>query len=71
MNIASDDTEFVLGSAIPHRHSLVLGRYSVHTSPKPLRRARRKFKPSVADLSSKVGCRPHFDRAAFRDCDGD
>jgi hypothetical protein len=27
--IASDDTEFVLGSAVPHRHSLVL---EVHTS---------------------------------------
>jgi len=34
--IASDDTEFVLGSAVPHRHSLVLGRYSVHTSPEAL-----------------------------------
>jgi hypothetical protein len=34
--IASDDTEFVLGSAVPHRHSLVLGKYSVHTSPEAL-----------------------------------
>ena len=29
---AISDTEFVLGSAAPHRHDLVLGHYSVHTS---------------------------------------
>ena len=31
------DTEFVLGSAAPHAHALVLGYYSVHTSPDALR----------------------------------
>jgi redox-sensitive bicupin YhaK (pirin superfamily) len=31
------DTEFVLGSAAPHEHDLVLGYYSVHTSPDALR----------------------------------
>ena len=31
------DTEFVLGSAAPHPHDLVLGYYSVHTSPGALR----------------------------------
>jgi redox-sensitive bicupin YhaK (pirin superfamily) len=31
------DTEFVLGSAAPHKHDLVLGYYSVHTSPDALR----------------------------------
>jgi hypothetical protein len=31
------DTEFVLGSAAPHPHALVLGYYSVHTSPDALR----------------------------------
>jgi hypothetical protein len=31
------DTEFVLGSAAPHSHDLVLGYYSVHTSPRALR----------------------------------
>jgi hypothetical protein len=36
---ALTDTEFVLGSAAPHRHDLVLGRYSVHTSPDALRNA--------------------------------
>ena len=33
------DTEFVLGSAAPHEHDLVLGYYSVHTSPDALRDA--------------------------------
>ncbi len=30
--VAEGDTAFVLGSAIPHEHDLVLGRHSVHTS---------------------------------------
>ncbi len=34
---ARTDTEFVLGSAAPHKHALVLGYYSVHTSPTALR----------------------------------
>jgi hypothetical protein len=29
---AAIDAEFVLGSAVPHPHDLVLGNYSVHTS---------------------------------------
>jgi redox-sensitive bicupin YhaK (pirin superfamily) len=36
---ALSDTEFVLGSAAPHQHDLVLGYYSVHTSPNALRDA--------------------------------
>ena len=36
---ALTDTEFVLGSAVPHEHDLVLGYYSVHTSPAALRDA--------------------------------
>ncbi|MFM0336985.1 pirin family protein [Paraburkholderia fungorum] len=35
--IAHEDSEFVLGSAIAHRHELVLGYYSVHTSQEALR----------------------------------
>src|SRR6267142_5434672 len=31
------DTDFVLGSAAPHAHDLVLGQYSVHTSAATLR----------------------------------
>jgi redox-sensitive bicupin YhaK (pirin superfamily) len=34
---ALTDAEFVLGSAVPHNHDLVLGYYSVHTSPQALR----------------------------------
>ncbi len=33
---ALTDTELVLGSAAPHQHDLVLGHYSVHTSPAAL-----------------------------------
>jgi redox-sensitive bicupin YhaK (pirin superfamily) len=33
---ALTDAEFVLGSALPHAHDLVLGYYSVHTSPDAL-----------------------------------
>jgi hypothetical protein len=33
------DTEFVLGSAAPHEHDLVLVHYSAHTSPDALRDA--------------------------------
>jgi redox-sensitive bicupin YhaK (pirin superfamily) len=36
---ALTDTEFVVGSAAPHEHDLVLGYYSVHTSPVALRDA--------------------------------
>jgi redox-sensitive bicupin YhaK (pirin superfamily) len=35
---ARTDTEFVLGSSAPHQHDLVLGYYSVHTSPDTLRK---------------------------------
>jgi redox-sensitive bicupin YhaK (pirin superfamily) len=34
---ALSDSEFVLGSAAAHEHDLVLGYYSVHTSPEALR----------------------------------
>jgi redox-sensitive bicupin YhaK (pirin superfamily) len=36
---ALTDAEFVLGSAAPHEHDLVLGHYSVHTSSDALRDA--------------------------------
>lgn len=36
--VAQGDTEFVLGSAVPHPHDLVLGYYSVHTSQSALDR---------------------------------
>jgi redox-sensitive bicupin YhaK (pirin superfamily) len=40
---AEADTEFVLGSAAPHVHDLVLGPYSVHTSPATLRAGERRL----------------------------
>ena len=36
---AQSDAEFVVGSAIPHDHDLVLGYHSVHTSADALREA--------------------------------
>jgi redox-sensitive bicupin YhaK (pirin superfamily) len=41
---ADCDTEFVLGSAVPHRHDLVLGYYSVHTSPEALAAGERHIR---------------------------
>ena len=40
---AEADTEFVLGSAASHPHDLVLGHYSVHTSPASLRAGERRL----------------------------
>ena len=34
--VAEGDVDFVIASAVKHRHSLVTGMYSVHTSPKNL-----------------------------------
>jgi redox-sensitive bicupin YhaK (pirin superfamily) len=34
--VALEDAEFVIGSAVPHPHDLVLGYYSVHTSAEAL-----------------------------------
>jgi len=36
---ALTDTEFVVGSAVPHKYDLVLGSHSVHTTPAALRDA--------------------------------
>jgi redox-sensitive bicupin YhaK (pirin superfamily) len=35
--VAAEDAEFVIGSALPHPHDLVLGYYSVHSSAEALR----------------------------------
>ncbi|MDP9877621.1 redox-sensitive bicupin YhaK (pirin superfamily) [Variovorax boronicumulans] len=35
---AEGDTDFIVGSAVKHPHDLVLGYYSVHTSPEALQR---------------------------------
>jgi redox-sensitive bicupin YhaK (pirin superfamily) len=40
---AVTDAEFVVGSAVPHQHDLVLGNYSVHTTPAALREAEARI----------------------------
>ena len=40
---AETDTEFVVGSAAPYAHDLVLGQYSVHTSSAALRAGERRL----------------------------
>jgi redox-sensitive bicupin YhaK (pirin superfamily) len=50
---ASADTEFVLGSAVPHPYRLVLGYYSVHTSPQTLIAGERRIDEIRAHLQQK------------------
>jgi hypothetical protein len=40
---ADADTEFVLGSAAPHAHDLVLGQHSVHSSSAMLRAGEQRI----------------------------
>jgi len=40
---AESEAEFVLGSSVPHRHDLVMGYYSVHTSPATLVAGERRI----------------------------
>ena len=47
---AEADSEFVLGSAAHHPHDLVLGYYSVHTSPAALDAAERR----IADIQTQL-----------------
>jgi redox-sensitive bicupin YhaK (pirin superfamily) len=50
---ALTDSEFVLGSAVPHRHELVCGYYSVHTSSEALRDAEAHILAIKAGLSAE------------------
>jgi redox-sensitive bicupin YhaK (pirin superfamily) len=47
---AEADTEFVLGSAVRHPHDLVLGKYSVHTSPASLHAAEQR----IAEIKARL-----------------
>ena len=47
---ARTDAEFVVGSAVPHHHDLVLGSHSVHTTPAALRDAEAHISASGARL---------------------
>jgi redox-sensitive bicupin YhaK (pirin superfamily) len=50
---AIEDAEFVLGSAAPHPHDLVLGYYSVHTSPASLQAGERRINEIGARLQEE------------------
>ena len=50
---AIEDTEFVLGSAVAHPHDLVLGYYSVHTSPASLEAGERRIDEIGARLQGE------------------
>jgi redox-sensitive bicupin YhaK (pirin superfamily) len=50
---AQADAEFVLGSAVPHAHDLVLGRYSVHTSAATLRAGEQRIRDIQHRLQSE------------------
>jgi redox-sensitive bicupin YhaK (pirin superfamily) len=47
---AQSDTEFVLGSAVPHSYDLVLGSHSIHTSTAALREADARISAIQARL---------------------
>ena len=48
--MAEDDAEFMLGSAVPHPHDLVLGYYSVHTSAEALAKGEQRIREIRAEL---------------------
>ena len=48
--VAEAETEFVLGSAVPHPHELVTGRYSVHTSEDALAQGERRIREIHGEL---------------------
>ena len=48
--IAEAETEFVLGSAVPHPHDLVTGRYSVHTSGNALAQGEQRIRELHREL---------------------
>jgi len=52
---ALTDVEFVLGSAVPHPHALVLGNYSVHTSRASLRDGEARIERIGRSLPRRVG----------------
>lgn len=50
---AIGDTGFMLGSAVKHPHDLVLGRYSVHTSPAKLKLGEEEIQRIGTELKRK------------------
>ena len=50
---AEADAEFVIGSALPHPHDLVLGSYSIQTSPASLRAGEQRLQEIQRRLQSE------------------
>jgi redox-sensitive bicupin YhaK (pirin superfamily) len=50
---ALEDAEFVIGSAVQHAYKLVLGRYSVHTSPEALQQGEATIKQMGVALATQ------------------
>ncbi len=50
---AIEDAQFVIGSAAPHEHDLVLGYYSVHTSHAALQAGEARIREIQAELQRK------------------
>lgn len=48
--VATQATSFVLGSAVPHPHELVMGTYSVHTSQAALRQGTTEIRRIAGQL---------------------
>ncbi|WP_176594212.1 pirin family protein [Sphingobium sp. EM0848] len=48
--VAEEDAEFVIGSAVPHQHDLILGYYSVHTNAAALRAGEARIREIRAEL---------------------
>ena len=51
--VAETAAEFMLGSAVPHPHDLVLGYYSVHTSAEALAQGERRIREIRAELATQ------------------
>jgi redox-sensitive bicupin YhaK (pirin superfamily) len=54
---AEEDTEFVLGSAVPYPHKLIISKSSVHTSPAALQAAEKRIE-DIKNLLQKQGHLP-------------
>jgi redox-sensitive bicupin YhaK (pirin superfamily) len=52
--VAETDTRFVLGSAVPHPHPLVMGAYSVHTSADALARGEAEIRRIRQQMSAQT-----------------
>ncbi len=61
--VAHGDTSFVIGSAVKHPHDLVMGSYSVHTTPAALARGEAEIR-RIGEGLRQTGRLPGMRRAA-------